>query len=258
MRVRIFASSLLALSACAGGHAASTSPLTCRMAPPGARIALAELFSSEGCDSCPPAERRFNALQPSEQLVPLVWHVDYFDGLGWVDRFALPASAQRQRQLAQAHAAAVVATPQVFVDGVVLPGWRDERAFRSRLLRQAAQQATVALVVQGLTRDGDQLSFDLRTQAAPGVPASYRLHAALLEGGLVSQVTQGENGGSSLHHEHVVRATAEQVAWPAAPSGPWRGHLTLPQPAPSDITLVWWAQDDAARILNTTWARCAL
>ncbi|HEX5688042.1 MAG TPA: DUF1223 domain-containing protein [Ideonella sp.] len=239
--------------AAASDQGSGATRLACRMAPPGARIVLAELYSSEGCDSCPPAERRFGAFNPGLELVPVVWHVDYFDSLGWVDRYALPASSQRQKALVAAGGVPAVVTPQVFVDGLAFPAWRDERALRSRLLRQAAQTPTVALVLQGLARDGDHLRFELRAQAAPAAPP-IQLQAVLLEGGLVSPVSQGENRGVTLHHEHVVRA----VAGPVAGAGPWRAQLALPKPTPAELAVVVWAQDETGRTLNASWARCTL
>ena len=239
--------------AATGLQGAATAPLTCRMAPPGAHIVLAELYSSEGCDSCPPAERRFGAFQPGPDVVPVVWHVDYFDSLGWVDRFALPASSQRQKGLVAAGGVPAVVTPQVFVDGMAFAAWHDERALRSRLVRQAAQTPVVALVLQDLTRDGDHLRFELRAQAAPGTPP-IQLQAVLLEGGLVSPVSQGENRGVTLRHEHVVRT----AAGPVSGAGPWRAELALPRPAPAEVELVVWAQNEAGRTLNASWARCTL
>lgn len=229
-------------------------PMSCTLSPPGARVVLAELYSSEGCDSCPPAERRFGALQPGLDVVPVVWHVDYFDSLGWADRFALPASSQRQKALVAAGGVPAVVTPQVFVDGLSMPTWRDDRAFRSKLLRQAGQTPPVALVLQDLARDGDQLRFELRAQAPSNEPAAVRLQAVLLQGGLASTVTQGENRGLTLHHEHVVRASAG----PVAGVGPWRVQLPLPRPMPSEVTVVGWAQDETGRTLNASWARCTL
>lgn len=239
--------------AVAGAQDLGPAALACRMAPPGAHIVLAELYSSEGCDSCPPAERRFGAFQPGPELVPVVWHVDYFDSLGWVDRFALPASAQRQKGLVAAGGVPAVVTPQVFVDGVAFAAWRDERALRSRLVRQAAQTPAVALVLQDLAREGGHLRFELRAQTAPGTPP-IQLQAVLLEGGLVSPVSQGENRGVTLRHEHVVRT----AAGPVAGTGPWRAQLALPQPTPAELELVVWAQDETGRTLNASWARCTL
>jgi len=239
--------------AATGSTGPAVAPLGCRMAPPGAHIVLAELYSSEGCDSCPPAERRFGAFQPGPELVPVVWHVDYFDSLGWVDRFALPAATQRQKGLVAAGGVPAVVTPQVFVDGVAFAAWPDERALRSRLVRQAAQTPAVALVLQDLAREGDHLRFELRAHAAPGAPP-IQLQAVLLEGGLVSPVSQGENRGVTLRHEHVVRT----AAGPVAGAGPWRAELALPRPTPTKLELVVWAQDETGRTLNASWARCTL
>jgi len=240
--------------AATGSAAAGAAPLACRMSPPGAHVVLAELYSSEGCDSCPPAERRFGAFRPAADVVPVVWHVDYFDSLGWVDRFALPASSQRQKTLVTAGGVAAVVTPQVFVDGASFAAWRDDRALRSRLVRQAGQTPAVALVLQDMASDGEHLRVEVRAQAQSGPSPTVQMHAVLLQGGLVSAVSQGENRGQTLRHEHVVRASAG----PVAGTGPWRVQLALPQPMPAEVTVVAWAQDESGRTLNASWARCTL
>src|SRR5271166_3468453 len=81
------------------------------------RPAVVELFTSEGCSSCPPAERYIGELTQRSDVLALTFHVDYWDDLGWRDRFALPASVQRQRNYARSLRLSTVYTPQVIIDG---------------------------------------------------------------------------------------------------------------------------------------------
>ncbi|HEV8688881.1 MAG TPA: DUF1223 domain-containing protein [Ideonella sp.] len=242
---------------------ASAAPLECKQAPQGRKIVLAELFSSEGCDSCPPAERAFNGLQPGGELVPLVWHVDYFDGPGWKDRFALAESSRRHLELAQAQGGKpLVATPQVFLDGRAFADWRDARALRSRVLRGAAAEPVLTLWLPRIERVGDALQVQVQVGGSVS-PGAVQWRAAWVQSGLSSQVSGGENQGLTLHHQHVVRAGTGLLLAPApaqaAAARPLAMRLPLPEPAPvGEIGIVVWAQDAAARTLAATWALCPL
>lgn len=240
--------------------ATSAPALECRFAPAARHIVLAELFSSEGCDACPPAERFFNGLKPDGELVPVVWHVDYFDDQGWKDRFALAESSRRQQALAQAQAGAtIVATPQVFLDGRGFAAWRDARAFRSRVLRSAAPAGALSLALARIERVGEELRLELRVEGArPGL----RWQAALLQSGLVSRVTEGENQGLTLQHAHVVRSATGPLAAPPGHGTSRTLRLSLPWPAqagpPSghESVIVVWVEDAEASVVNATWAAC--
>src|SRR5208337_3080503 len=83
----------------------------------GPRPAVVELYTSEGCSSCPPAEAYIGASTQRRDVLPLTFHVDYWDGLGWRDRFALPEAARRQRNYARVLGLSSVYTPQAVVDG---------------------------------------------------------------------------------------------------------------------------------------------
>jgi hypothetical protein len=106
MRALILACALALPSA----HAA-----TCTATSGPARASLLELYTSEGCSSCPPADRWLSQMPPRRDVVPLAFHVDYWDRLGWKDRFAQAAFSQRQR--ARNRGAGWVYTPQVMLDG---------------------------------------------------------------------------------------------------------------------------------------------
>jgi hypothetical protein len=235
---------------------AQGAPLECSGPGAAGRVALAELFSTDACESCPPAEEIFNRLRAGVDVAPVVWHVDYFDGPAWKDRFALPEAARRQQALARAQGLKVVATPQVFVDGLEFGDWRDGRALKSRLQAQAGAPAAGGLAIARVERAAGELRVDVQGAAAarPGV----RLEAVVVQEGLGSRPTGGENQGMRLQHEHVVRAAAVPRALP--PAGDWQAQLALPLPPElaggGAFGLVAWLQDASARVLGTTWASC--
>jgi hypothetical protein len=168
--------------------------------------ALVELYTSEGCSSCPPADRHLShlrqALDPAAEVVPLALHVGYWDYIGWKDPYAQSAFGERQSWLVQANRQRTVYTPQFFVGGSELRAWRG--ALRDEVRRLNAQPAKAQIRVKaGLAPSGAlTLSADATAQAATG-PAA--LHLAVTESGLVSQVMRGENAGARLAHDHVVR-----------------------------------------------------
>ena len=84
---------------------------------------VVELYTSEGCDSCPPADRWLSGLKGREGVVALAFHVDYWDRLGWADRFASPAHTQRQQQRQRLSGARFIYTPQVIANGMDWRRW---------------------------------------------------------------------------------------------------------------------------------------
>jgi hypothetical protein len=176
----------------------------CRAAS-GARVpVLVELYTSEGCDSCPPADRWLSSLKTGDDLIAVAFHVDYWDRLGWKDRFADPRYTERQAAQRAPSGARFVYTPQVLVNG---RDWRQLGA-----LPTAAGPSTVRIALQ---RDGED-RVGVAVQALPGAPARLALWWASIEDGHVSAVGAGENRGATLHHDHVVRRYGEVAAWPAA------------------------------------------
>lgn len=167
---------------------------------------IVELYTSEGCDSCPPADRWLSKTiterSKDAAFIALAYHVDYWDYIGWKDAFAQPAFAQRQSTLAANGGASGVYTPQIFVNG------SDDRSWTSGAARRAAAgRASVKFsVTTHWKSEGAALSMGITgklTEPAPGVRFRY----ALTENGLVSAVKAGENRGVTLHHDAVVRAT---------------------------------------------------
>jgi hypothetical protein len=166
---------------------------------------VVELYTSEGCDSCPPADRWLSKTiaerSKDAAFIALAYHVDYWDYIGWKDPFAQPAFTQRQSALAASGGATAVYTPQIFVNG------KDDRSWTGGAARQAAAgRAAVKFSVASVWKgEGAALSLGVSGQLAQ--PASgVRLRYALTENGLVSAVKAGENRGVTLRHDAVVRA----------------------------------------------------
>lgn len=187
------------------------------------RTPVLELYTSEGCSSCPPADRWLSTLK-GQPVVAQAFHVDYWDAIGWVDRFALPAFAQRQRQQAAALGLRGLYTPQVLADG------RDSRHFAARFAASEPARATIRLRQSG--RD----AFEAWVTPAAGVDR-WAAYWTLTEHGHASRVSAGENAGATLRHDFVVR----QYAPVGVTSGPARlaFHSLAADPAhPRQVNLV--------------------
>ena len=154
---------------------------------------MIELFSSEGCSSCPPAEHWVNKLTKHPKLwsefIPLVYHVDYWDNLGWKDSFATYSHSQRQRAYAQQGYTSGVYTPGFFLNSHEWRGWfsRDD-------ILPSESKAEVLTV--------DVIGEDI-TIHYPNTD-SNRIHITLLGFGLETKVPKGENRGKLLKHDFVV------------------------------------------------------
>jgi hypothetical protein len=168
--------------------------------------ALVELYTSEGCSSCPPADQEINrlrqALDPAAEVVPLALHVGYWDYIGWRDPYAQARFGERQGWLVHANRQRTVYTPQFFVAGSELRAWRG--ALRDEVQRVNAQPARARIKVHAsLAASGAlALSAEATAQTASDPIALYLV---LAESGLESQVMRGENAGATLAHDHVVR-----------------------------------------------------
>ncbi len=160
---------------------------------------VVELYTSEGCSSCPPADRWLSTLKGRGEVLALAFHVNYWDRLGWPDRFASAEGTDRQYRLANAGGSRSVYTPQVIVDGQDWRGWP----------RLPAVKAGAAAWTVTLQREGDAVTA--RVDAA----ASRRLSGywAVLEDQHQSQVRAGENSGELLRHDHVVRLYQPVTEW---------------------------------------------
>jgi hypothetical protein len=196
-------------------------------------VPLVELFTSEGCSSCPPADRwlstTFPATAAPATAAVLAFHVDYWDRLGWKDRFAAAAYTERQYAAMQANGATFVYTPQLLVQGRDAELGRGERT--AELLASARRRPARATI----TLEAD-VADDGRTTArvaASVADAALRRNAvvwlAYTDSGHVSDVKAGENRGVRLRHDHVVRALSGPFAVDAR--GEARATATWRRPA---------------------------
>ena len=161
---------------------------------------IIELFTSEGCSSCPPAERWLNRFVENSSLwshyFPLAWHVDYWDSLGWPDRFANRDYSRRQKLYKRQTPLASVYTPGVLVNGRAWRGWVFNRQLPGEGRRDIGRLRV--MLQQGHFQ---AVFFPVDDRAA-----SYELHGAIVGFGLTTRVKRGENAGKNLEHEFVVLA----------------------------------------------------
>jgi hypothetical protein len=207
---------------------------------------LVELFTSEGCDSCPPADRWLSAEFPPQSTASsalvLAYHVDYWDRLGWRDRFASERFSQRQRDEARAGGGAFVYTPQVMVQGHDTPGWNRGRVTDAVVAaRRLPPHAVIALdVMPGA--DALQLRATARVDD-PALRNGASLWIAYADSGHVSAVAAGENRGARLRHDHVVRSLHGPFPVDARANGETALTLQLPKERGSVPTVVAFVQD---------------
>lgn len=169
--------------------------------------ALVELYTSEGCSSCPPADRWFSSLKQHEhyagKVVPIALHVDYWDYIGWQDHYARPEFAARQRNMAALGNARVVYTPQVAMNGRDYRAWTSDGRFKSDIdnINQRPAQADIRLSVE--SQSAERLRVNATITTTENSPWVYYL--AVQENNLQSAVKAGENQGALLHHDYVIR-----------------------------------------------------
>jgi hypothetical protein len=166
----------------------------CRAQSAATRTPVVELYTSEGCSSCPPADRWLSTLKDAAaagQVVVEGFHVSYWDSLGWIDRFAASAHNARQREIAARHGSPNVYTPQLVRDG------RDSRDYGAFRPGREAAGAVIRLAWQeGLA------AADVTPRVAGARWAAYW---TITEHGHASKVRSGENAGEFLQHDFVVR-----------------------------------------------------
>jgi hypothetical protein len=198
---------ILIAAVAATGSGGSVTPTTT-----GSRaIVVAELFTSEGCSSCPPADallRRLVADQPIDgvEIVGLGNHVDYWDHLGWRDPFSSALFSQRQSAYASAFRLDSVYTPQIVVDGTLESVGSDDVSVQRNIVK-AAKEPKAVVDVSAVPGPDPTVHVDVRVQVSVHVrrtgPADVLI--AVTEDGLVSRVQRGENSGRTLSHAAVVR-----------------------------------------------------
>jgi hypothetical protein len=202
--------------------AAGSATAECRAIGAGP-VAVVELYTSEGCSSCPPADRWLSGLGRTAaplRVIPLALHVPYWDYIGWQDRFASPRFEERQRRAARLSGSGVVYTPQVVLNGRDFRGWNGA-AFGAALEGLAGQSFDASLnLAARFSRGAIDGSLSARG------PAGARVVLVRFENGLESQVGAGENAGRRLSHDYVARDWLELGVLDT--TGRLEAHPTLP------------------------------
>jgi hypothetical protein len=188
---------------------------------------IVELFTSEGCSSCPPADNVLSKLEHDQPLdgvevIALGEHVDYWDQLGWKDRFSSPLFTARQQDYGQAFHLQSVYTPQIVVNGQAETLGSDGPA-ASQAIR-AASRGPRAVVSMSVTPD-NYLSFEVR-HLPPGT-ASADLLLAVTESSIENAVQKGENAGRRLRHAPVVRTLTKLGQLDTAKNGAYTATARL-------------------------------
>jgi hypothetical protein len=172
---------------------------------------LLELFTSEGCSSCPPADRLLEILDQKQpvagaDLIVLSEHVDYWDRLGWKDPFSSSQYTARQQEYSYRFNGDGVYTPQLVVDGRFGFVGSDGRE-ASSAIQKALRERKIPIAISNASRDGNQVVAHIEVPAASQNPQSGRgiLYVALADNRAESQVARGENAGRSLAHVGVTR-----------------------------------------------------
>ena len=174
-----------------------------------------ELYQSQGCSSCPPANANLNVLAGRPELLALSFAVTYWDRLGWKDSFAQPVFTQRQWDYARAGGRAQVATPQMIVNGRAVVNGGDLAAVRRTLARADRGTGGPALVASGGT-----IRIGAGRTAAPATVWLVHYDPRTI----AVPIRAGENGGRTLPHRNVVRSLVPLGTWTGAPAS-----FALPQ-----------------------------
>ena len=203
------------------------------------KTTVVELYTSEGCSSCPPADAWLSSLKSDSRLfktlLPIAFHVDYWDQLGWPDRFASSAHSQRQRALVRAGLLSQLYTPGIMVNSREWRGWfNGQREINEADTRPGR---LIANFHQG------QLSVRFATDR------TYTVHIAVLGMGLTTAVKAGENRGRRLTHDFVVLDRWQQTG-----QQPWQLSLAdLPDRGQQQTALaIWLTEPDSLAVVQAT------
>ena len=204
-------------------------------------VAVVELFTSQGCSSCPPADRVLaeldaEARRTGQPVFILSYHVDYWNRLGWTDPFSSAEASQRQREYAHLFRSNRIYTPQMIVNGVNPFVGSDERLARRAVSHALQAHAKTEVTLGSPVIQGQTVSVTVRLPDPLG--DNHRLMVALTQHGLGNDVPRGENRGRHLTHAGVVRAFANHTAT----AGEQTVDLTLPDPIDADYRVVAFVQ----------------
>ncbi|BFM18641.1 DUF1223 domain-containing protein [Maricurvus nonylphenolicus] len=215
---------------------------------------LIELYTSEGCSSCPPAERWLSQFRHHPDLwqryVPVAFHVDYWDYLGWKDPFASSHYSQRQRNYRHRGNSSSVYTPQFILNG------NEWRGYFSRPKHKLPSEAGVntGRLLLNTQRIGDMFNIETQFDPQSQYKTPLRLHVALLGADINNPVKRGENAGRTLQHHFVVLQHLQYPLTKRLQTLHANATLQLPQqlPANSQLGLAGWISNQQGHIIQAT------
>ena len=207
------------LSACATTALAEQNQCSVKSGP--TITPVVELYTSEGCSSCPPADKWASSLK-DKGVVVQAFHVGYWDYIGWVDRFAAPSYTNRQRELAAKNNLRSIYTPQAVLNGKDWPNWG------SRPTANEPARASIALTQLGT----DQFEASVTPVSASQNLASWSAYWTITEHGHNSKVAAGENAGEFLKHDFVVRQYTQAGEYKTSDTNPQKLSFRSIAPTP--------------------------
>jgi hypothetical protein len=224
--------------------------MQCSAVSAAATAALVELYTSEGCDSCPPADRWLSSLgargYAPDRVVPIALHVDYWDYIGWKDPYARQAFSARQRKMAALARAAAVYTPQVLLQGQDFRAWRGA-AFEQAVAKINARPARARIALRLDARSKDAFEVEASAELLEGTPpADLGLYLGAYENKLVSEVKAGENRGKALPHDYVVLQWAGPYEFRGPRLAERQRLALLPRAVPANSGVVAFVQNRAS------------
>jgi len=201
---------LIAPAAIASGLAAVVMSSAVAIAEP---RGVVELFTSQGCSSCPPADKLAGELAHDPSLIVMSLPIDYWDYLGWKDTLALPGHGKRQRAYSKVRGDREVYTPQVVVNGVAQSLGSDKAAIENAVAQTRKQDGTLSLPLS-MSVTTDNISITI--PAANGAPEKAEVWLCPITKDVTVQVGKGENTGHSLTYHNVVRRWVKLGDWNGA------------------------------------------
>lgn len=222
------------------------------IAPAGQGFAVVELFTSEGCSSCPPADELVARVQKENKDLPvyiLAFHVDYWNRLGWKDAFSSADYSDRQRLYAGWLRLQSVYTPQIVVNGKKEFVGSEASTLHSTIEKDLQGQAGLTrLAISDVKKAGNKLEWAWQTE---GAKKGLSLVVALVQRSATTNVRSGENGGKTLSHVQIVRGLRSEE-WNGKNNG--IGHMDWPAGVPQEGTeiIAFLQNDDTGEIVTAT------
>jgi len=225
----------IAMTACGVGFPQSLSANM--LATKSSVSSVVELFTSQGCSSCPPADRLLSRIARKPDVVAISFPIDYWDFIGWKDTLASPSFTARQKDYAAARGDGRVYTPQAIVDGLVATVGSDERQIEQAAEANRGRDGALTVPMH-LVESGDKLHIDIGT----GPATSASVYVLRVIKSKTVKIGRGENSGRSLTYTNVVRAIQKIGEWDGAArsyqltelKGDNEGYVVLLQKGPED------------------------